>query len=33
VNTVKTHVRSVYRKLAVTKRRAAVCRACELGLL
>jgi len=33
VNTVKTHVRSVYRKLAVTKRRAAVRRACELGLL
>ena len=33
VNTVKTHVRSVYRKLAVTKRRAAVGRACELGLL
>jgi LuxR family transcriptional regulator, maltose regulon positive regulatory protein len=32
VNTVKTHVRSVYRKLAVANRREAVSRACELGL-
>lgn len=33
VNTVKTHVRSVHRKLGVTKRRDAVDRARELGLL
>ena len=33
VNTLKTHVRSVHRKLGVTKRRDAVDRARELGLL
>ncbi|WP_203903992.1 LuxR C-terminal-related transcriptional regulator [Virgisporangium aliadipatigenens] len=33
VNTVKTHVRNIYRKLAVTGRRAAVRRARELTLL
>jgi LuxR family maltose regulon positive regulatory protein len=32
VNTVKTHVRSIYRKLGVENRRAAVARARELGL-
>ncbi|POX37055.1 hypothetical protein C3486_30450 [Streptomyces sp. Ru73] len=32
-NTVKTHLKSVYRKLAVTRRSAAVRRARELGLL
>jgi LuxR family maltose regulon positive regulatory protein len=32
VNTVKTHVRSIYRKLGVDNRRAAVARARELGL-
>ena len=33
VNTVKTHVRSIYRKLAVSRRNEAVRRARELGLL
>jgi LuxR family maltose regulon positive regulatory protein len=33
VNTVKTHVRSIYRKLGVDNRRAAVARAKELRLL
>jgi LuxR family transcriptional regulator, maltose regulon positive regulatory protein len=33
VNTVKAHSRSVYRKLGVTNRRAAVLRARDLGLL
>ncbi|GGL88027.1 transcriptional regulator [Streptomyces fumigatiscleroticus] len=33
VNTVKTHLKSVYRKLAVTRRSAAVRRARDLGLL
>ncbi|MFD7708062.1 helix-turn-helix transcriptional regulator, partial [Streptomyces sp. NPDC059786] len=33
VNTVKTHLKSVYRKLAVTRRSAAVRRARELQLL
>ncbi|KUF18260.1 helix-turn-helix transcriptional regulator [Streptomyces silvensis] len=33
VNTVKTHLKSVYRKLAVTRRSAAIRRAVELGLL
>ena len=33
VNTVKTHLKSVYRKLAVTRRTAAVRRARELHLL
>lgn len=33
VNTVKTHVKSVYRKLAVNRRHDAVRRARELGLL
>jgi LuxR family maltose regulon positive regulatory protein len=33
VNTVKTHVRNIYRKLGVTGRRAAVRRARELTLL
>jgi len=33
VNTVKTHVRSIYRKLDVGSRRAAVARAREAGLL
>ena len=33
VNTVKTHVRSIYRKLGVGSRREAVTRARELGLL
>jgi LuxR family transcriptional regulator, maltose regulon positive regulatory protein len=33
VNTVKTHVRSIYRKLDVGSRRAAVARARDLGLL
>jgi LuxR family maltose regulon positive regulatory protein len=32
-NTVKTHVRSIYRKLAVSSRADAVARARELGLL
>jgi LuxR family maltose regulon positive regulatory protein len=32
VNTVKTHMRSIYRKLGVENRRAAVARARELGL-
>ncbi|MCX5043536.1 LuxR C-terminal-related transcriptional regulator [Aldersonia sp. NBC_00410] len=33
VNTVKTHLRGIYRKLDVTSRRAAVARAQSLGLL
>lgn len=33
VNTVKAHVRSVHRKLGVTRRRDAVDRARDLGLL
>jgi LuxR family maltose regulon positive regulatory protein len=33
VNTVKTHTKSVYRKLAVNRRHDAVQRARELGLL
>ncbi|WP_342786900.1 LuxR C-terminal-related transcriptional regulator [Streptomyces cyaneus] len=33
VNTVKTHLKSIYRKLAATRRGAAVRRARELGLL
>ena len=33
VNTVKTHLKGVYRKLAVTRRSAAVRRARELELL
>jgi LuxR family transcriptional regulator, maltose regulon positive regulatory protein len=33
VNTVKTHVRSIYRKLDVGSRREAVARAREVGLL
>jgi LuxR family maltose regulon positive regulatory protein len=33
VNTVKTHLKSVHRKLAVTDRRGAVRRARELKLL
>ena len=33
VNTVKSHLRSVYRKLDVAARDAAVERAAELGLL
>jgi len=32
VNTVKSHLKSVYRKLAVSSRQAAVKRARELGL-
>lgn len=33
VNTVKTHARSIYRKLGVPNRRAAVVRAEHIGLL
>ena len=33
VNTVKTHLKSIYRKLAVTHRGEAVRRAKKLGLL
>jgi LuxR family maltose regulon positive regulatory protein len=33
VNTVKTHLKAVYRKLGVNDRRSAVDRARELGLL
>jgi len=33
VNTIRTHVRSILRKLGVTRRNAAVRRARELGLL
>jgi len=33
INTVKTHLRSVYRKLSVTTRRQAISRASRLGLL
>ena len=33
INTVKTHLRSVYRKLGVTTRRQAISRGRQLGLL
>ncbi len=33
LNTMRTHTKSIYAKLAVTSRRAAVRRAAELGLL
>ncbi len=33
VNTVKTHLKSIYRKLAATHRREAVLRAQQLGLI
>jgi LuxR family maltose regulon positive regulatory protein len=33
VNTVKTHIRNIYRKLAATRRRDAVRKARELRLL
>jgi DNA-binding CsgD family transcriptional regulator len=33
VNTVKAHTRSIYRKLGVSRRRDAVVRACECGVL
>lgn len=33
VNTIKTHLRNIYRKLAVTRRGEAVRRAREAGLL
>ena len=33
VNTVKAHLRVLYRKLGVTQRREAVARAREMGLL
>ncbi len=33
INTVKTHLRSVYRKLSVTTRREAIARGGKLGLL
>ena len=33
LNTVRTHTKNIYAKLAVTSRRAAVRRAAELGLL
>jgi LuxR family maltose regulon positive regulatory protein len=33
VNTVKTHLRSVYRKLGVTSRRAAIARGRRLHLV
>jgi LuxR family maltose regulon positive regulatory protein len=33
VNTVKTHIRAIFRKLAVSRRNQAVRRARELGLL
>jgi LuxR family maltose regulon positive regulatory protein len=33
INTVKTHLRSVYRKLGVTTRRQAITRGGRLGLL
>jgi LuxR family maltose regulon positive regulatory protein len=33
VNTVKTHIKSIYRKLSTTRRRDAVRRARELRLL
>jgi LuxR family maltose regulon positive regulatory protein len=33
INTVKTHLRSVYRKLAVTSRRQAIARGRQLELL
>jgi LuxR family transcriptional regulator, maltose regulon positive regulatory protein len=32
LNTVRTHTKNIYAKLAVTNRRAAVRRAAELGL-
>ena len=33
LNTMRTHTKNIYAKLAVTNRRAAVRRAAELGLL
>ncbi|MHB1432264.1 MAG: LuxR C-terminal-related transcriptional regulator, partial [Streptosporangiaceae bacterium] len=33
INTVKTHLRSVYRKLGVTTRRQAISRGSQIGLL
>jgi LuxR family maltose regulon positive regulatory protein len=33
INTVKTHLRSVYRKLEVASRRQAIARGRQLGLL
>ena len=33
VNTVKTHLKAVYRKLGVTRRRDALARARQLGLI
>ena len=33
LNTMRTHTKNIYAKLAVTSRRAAVRRAAELGLL
>jgi LuxR family transcriptional regulator, maltose regulon positive regulatory protein len=33
LNTMRTHTKAIYAKLAVTSRRAAVRRAAELGLL
>jgi LuxR family maltose regulon positive regulatory protein len=32
INTVKTHLRTIYRKLGVTSRREAIARVQELGL-
>ena len=33
INTIKTHLRSVYRKLGVTTRRQAISRGSRMGLL